>query len=627
MINLFTYLSLESISLGQLYQQFVIILFSIIILFSAYISIIKLPASHNMKLRFKVVLISYSIVLLNSSLFFVFLSLAKYSYNTPAFLLPIFSIIIQLGYLFAHILLPLALIVPEYVHNGRFKRVMIFFFSVFACFIVVLFAIALNPDWTDAYVLLINKGWILIIAELFFVISVGTMIILSKLKSNLFLGVACLNLFLANGMYFVTLIQPKYIKYLVVYSLLIILANILVEIYIFYEIIRALRLSNSEVQKLNEELENKIQERTQDLFNSNKELFQANYMLHQEKEKLNAIIRNIDEGIIVSNISGYILLINDSAYRILGISDKHIGAMVKEVIQDNDYIKDMNGLVLKKVRKISKDIIVELEGEERHIQFISTLSIDSKDNIIGIITLLRDVSKEIEIERLKTGFLRTISHELKTPLTTIIGFSETLASERRGQLNKEQKEFIDIIVSEGEHLHRLISNLLEFTKISSSKGSLMYEEFNLRTLVIDIMESFLPIAESKGIKLSIDEGGANLPSIQADKAKLQRAFLNVIKNAIDYTNEGEVTVSFHVAKKKIVTMIKDTGVGIPENEKARVFDTFFHFDQKKVTGYKSGLGLGLAIAKNFIQIHDGKVWLESEKDKGSTFFIELPIVR
>lgn len=626
MINLFTYLSLENISLGQLYQQFVIILFSIIILFSAYISIVKLPASYSMKLRFKIVFISHFIILLNSCLFFIFLQLAKYSYNTPAFWLPIFSIVIQVVYLLAHTILPLALIVPEYIHDGSYKKIMFFYFSVFSLCIVALFAVALNQDWISAYVLLINHGWIIMLAELFFVIATGIMIFLSKFRANIFLILACLYLFLANGMHFITIIQPKYIKYFIVYNLLIILANIFVEIFIFFEIIKALRVSNNEVQKLNEELENKIQGRTQDLFNSNKELFQTNYMLHQEKEKLNAIIRNIEEGIIVSNITGNILLINDSANRILGIKEKNIGSLIKEIIDDNEYIKDMNGLVLKKVRKISKDLVIEVEGEEKNIQFTSTLSIDSKDNIIGIITLIRDVSKEIEIERLKTGFLRTISHELKTPLTTIIGFAETLSSERRGQLNKEQKEFVDIILKEGEHLHRLISNLLEFTKISSSKASLMYEEFNLRLLLTDIMESFLPTIESKGVKMSIDEE-PSLPFIQADKAKLEKAFLNIIKNAIDYTNEGEITISFSLSKKKIITIIKDTGVGIPENEKLRIFDTFFHFDQKKVSGYKSGLGLGLAIAKNFIQIHDGNIWVESEKDKGSTFFVELPIVR
>jgi len=523
-------------------------------------------------------------------------------------------------------MLPLALIVPQYVHDGRFKRIILSFFGVFAFFLVVLFAITIKSEWTEAYKFLINDVWIVIVAELLFVVSVGVMIILSKLKSNLFLAFASLNLFLANGLHFFTLVQPKYIKYLVVYNLLIILANILVEIYIFFEIIKALRFSNNEVQKLNNELENKIQERTQDLFNSNKELFQSNYMLHQEKEKLNAIIRNIDEGIIVSNISGNILLINDSAIKILGIKDKKVGSLIKEIVQDNDYIKEMNSLVLKKVRKISKDLMLNLDGEDRHIQFISTLSIDSKDNIIGIITLIRDVSKEIEVERLKTGFLRTISHELKTPLTTIIGFAETLSSERRGQLNKEQKDFVEIIVSEGEHLHRLISNLLEFTKISSSKASVMFEEFNLKSVITEIMESFLPVAESKGIKMSIDESVV-VPAIQADRAKLHKAFFNVIKNAIDYTNTGEISVTFNIVKNKIITQVKDTGVGIPESEHSRIFDTFFQYDQKKVTGYKSGLGLGLAIAKNFIQIHDGKIWVESEKDKGSAFFIELPIAR
>jgi PAS domain S-box-containing protein len=350
-------------------------------------------------------------------------------------------------------------------------------------------------------------------------------------------------------------------------------------------------------------------------------------MLHQEKEKLNALIENLEEGILVSNISHTVLMINSSAKTLLGIEKSVIGASLFEVIPDKSYIQDIHHIILKKVRFISKEItITHPDRQSSHLHLRSSLSVDSKGYIIGIITLLRDITKEKELENLKSGFMRTISHELKTPLTTIIGFTETLSGERRGTLNEDQKNFVKIILDEGIHLSRLINDLLEFTLITANKISLQFEEISLKSLVGEILESFRPQAALKSIEL-IFESTTNLPSIQADREKIHRAFLNVIHNAIHFTTEGNVTITFLTEKNKIITRIADTGIGIDAKNIDKIFERFIQLDSDGKAGLRAGLGLGLSIARDLIALHDGRIWAESKAGEGSTFYIELPISR
>ena len=222
--------------------------------------------------------------------------------------------------------------------------------------------------------------------------------------------------------------------------------------------------------------------------------------------------------------------------------------------------------------------------------------------------------------------MRTISHELKTPLTTILGFTETLSAERRGKLNDEQKSYIKIILDEGVHLSRLINDLLEFTLITANKISLQFEEVSLKSLLGEILESFRPQAALKNIELIFDTV-TNLPSIQADREKIHRAFLNVIHNAIHFTEKGSVSITFYTEKNKIITQITDTGIGIDANNIDKIFDRFIQLDSDGKAGFRAGLGLGLSISRDLIALHDGRIWVESKQGKGSTFFIEIPVAR
>ncbi|OGI09670.1 MAG: hypothetical protein A2Y40_05685 [Candidatus Margulisbacteria bacterium GWF2_35_9] len=625
MINLFTYLSFTNISIGQLYQHFIIALLAIIVLYSTYFSLKKLPSSIQVKDSFYMLLIGFVILILNIGLFFIFIYLAKHSVFVLASWFPIFGIVVHTVTIAAHTVLSTATLVPILSHKKvkRIAWIYILFYLVVLASIIGLFLAPVTTKWVYKFWLKTNQADMFI--DLIFIISASVLLIKSKFKSNPFLNVAILSLVIASGYHVITILYPVAIKYLIVNNFLTIFAYIFIEIFVFFEIIKETSDARNEVEKMNDDLEVKIKDRTSELHNSNKELFHTNYMLHQEKEKLDAIIENLDEGIIVSNISHSILMINSSAKELLDIKDNVVGSNIGDILPDKEYVQDINKIILKKVRKVTKEIHINKENKSKvSIHIKSSLSTDSKGNIIGIITLIRNITKEIEIEQLKAGFLKSISHELKTPLTTIIGFSETLDSERRGKLNTDQKEYVGIINKESQHLNKLINDLLEFSKLTSNKITLSLGEVSLKSIISHVVDSFRPQAELKNIEI-IFEDVLNLPTIQADRDKIYTVFVNIISNAITFTDEGSITISFATMTNKIITKITDTGVGIEEENINKIFDTFMHIKKKNNEEYHSGLGLGLSIARDLVMLHDGNIWAESTVESGSSFYVELPI--
>ena len=625
MINLFTYLSFTNISIGQLYQHFIIALLAIIVLYSTYFSLKKLPSSIQVKDSFHLLLLGFIIIILNIGLFFIFLYVSKNSVFVLASWFAVFSFTVHTVTVLAHTVLASTALIPVISHD-KVKKIAWSFIAIYGLLFVMIIILFAAPQTSKVvYKYLFKTNYIDLAFDLFFMASAFVFIIKSKFKANPFLNVAVLSLIFASSYHVITILYPFAIRYLIVNNLLTIFAYIFIEIFVFFEIIKETSDARNEVERLNDELEEKIKDRTGELHNSNKELFHTNYMLHQEKEKLDAIIENLDEGIIVSNISNKILMINSSAKELLDLKNNVIGNPITDVLPDQEYVKDISKIILKKVRKVSKEIHISKDTKGKISLYIkSSLSTDSKGNIIGIITLIRNITKEIEIEQLKSGFLKSISHELKTPLTTIIGFSETLDSERRGELNEDQKEFIKIINHESLHLNKLINDLLEFSKITSNKITLSLGEVSLKSIISHVVDSFRPQAEVKNVEL-IFEDVLNLPLIQADRDKIYKAFVNIISNAVTFTDEGSICISFNTKKNKIITKITDTGVGIEKKDIEKIFETFMHIKKPNNDEYHSGLGLGLSIARDLVLLHDGNIRVESKVGEGSTFYVELPI--
>lgn len=245
-----------------------------------------------------------------------------------------------------------------------------------------------------------------------------------------------------------------------------------------------------------------------------------------------------------------------------------------------------------------------------------------------------------ELDRLKSNFLATVSHELRTPLTSIIGYSEMLTEGMAGDLSAEQREYVGTIREKGEQLLSLIKSLLDLSKLESGTMALRKATLDVATVTEQVVSTLLPTARKRGVHLesSVPRGLARL---HADGEKLRQVFLNLTENALKFTpsggtvalsaaletsdaeDEGVGFVLGAEADERLVVRVADTGIGIPEAERARVFDAFYQVDSSSTREY-GGTGLGLSIVKRLVEAHDGTIRIEGNAPTGAVFVVSLP---
>ncbi len=232
--------------------------------------------------------------------------------------------------------------------------------------------------------------------------------------------------------------------------------------------------------------------------------------------------------------------------------------------------------------------------------------------------------------RAKSQFLANMSHELRTPLNSIIGFSEILGDSDFGPLNEKQAVFVDSILTSGRHLLELVNDLLDLAKIEAEWAELQKADFDLASLIQDLVPSLTPIAEREGILLSA-QLEAGMPLIRADPRRLRQIVYNLLSNALKFTpRDGRVTVragwqpAGSEAGPRFRVSVADTGIGIGPEDQGRLFQVFGQIDSS-YTRTKSGTGLGLALCRRLVEMHGGRIWLESVGEgRGSTFLFEIP---
>jgi len=247
-----------------------------------------------------------------------------------------------------------------------------------------------------------------------------------------------------------------------------------------------------------------------------------------------------------------------------------------------------------------------------------------------------------ELDRLKSNFLATVSHELRTPLTSIMGYGEMLAEGVAGELNEEQKEFVETIRTKSEQLRGLIMSLLDLSKLESGTTAVRVGRLAIANVLEEAMTTLLPTAMKKGVTLELD-APADLPPVLGDAERLRQVFINLTDNAVKFTPSGgrvrlEARPSFEqpddepalviVAplRQVVEVRVSDTGIGIPESERQKVFDPFYQVDQSSTREY-GGAGLGLAIVKRLVEAHQGSIHVEANEPNGATFVVWLPAAR
>ena len=229
----------------------------------------------------------------------------------------------------------------------------------------------------------------------------------------------------------------------------------------------------------------------------------------------------------------------------------------------------------------------------------------------------------LQASRLKSQFLASMSHELRTPLNSIIGFSKVLLNRLDGDLTERQETYIRSVHNSGTHLLQLINGILDFSRIEAGKLEMASEEVDLHELIDECIESSMPLARGKLLKLE-KTVPLELPRLVADRTKVKQILLNLLSNAIKFTTQGRVLVGVQAEAEGVHVRVSDTGIGIRPEDLTRLFEPFQQLDNPVARG-AGGTGLGLAISKKFVELHGGRIWAESRENQGSTFHFTLPL--
>jgi PAS domain S-box-containing protein len=351
----------------------------------------------------------------------------------------------------------------------------------------------------------------------------------------------------------------------------------------------------------------------------------------EEASKSQAILESIADGVIVNNPQGQVMLVNPAAERILdGAREKLMATDLRHLI--DVFEEPGRSAALAAIDKIlsnpslsaqSATARVMLEVGSRVINAHMAPVRTPRDEFLGVVTIFRDITKEVEADRAKSEFVSTVSHELRTPMTAIKGYTDLLFGGAVGPLNDSQKHFLSVIKNNTDRLTALINDLLDISRIESGRVRFEPAPVKLGEIVAGVVEAMAARAQQKGLTLSY-EVDAGLPEVMGDHDRLYQVLTNLVGNAINYTVEGSVHVEALNVGTAVQVNVRDTGIGIKKEDIGRIFDRFFRSDDSFVQE-SSGTGLGLPIVKMFIEMHGGRVWVDTELGKGSTFTFILPV--
>lgn len=365
---------------------------------------------------------------------------------------------------------------------------------------------------------------------------------------------------------------------------------------------------------------NTMAEKLQEYHNSNL------YKLSFEKKRLETLINNMHDPIIGLDNQGVILFINDEALKIMGLKqDEVVGKLAATLALTNDL---MQSLIVDKSDNAKADTMkIYADAKESYFEkeiVNITIKPTGEDQTIDIgnVIILRNITVFKELDFAKTNFIATVSHELKTPISSIKMSLQLLENDITGAINEEQKHLVDSIKDDSERLLKITGELLELSQVETGNIQLNIEKSNPYEIVHYATEAVKMQAEQKQIDVVV-EADENLPSIKADSEKTAWVLINFLTNAIRYSSEkSTITVKLKSDRHQVLFTVVDKGKGIDIRYRSKVFDKYFQIPGS----HKTGTGLGLAISKEFIEAQGGTIGVESELGLGSTFYFKLAAV-
>lgn len=340
-----------------------------------------------------------------------------------------------------------------------------------------------------------------------------------------------------------------------------------------------------------------------------------------QQDRLKTLIENMGSGLILIDGRGYINLVNRAYKETFNAKlGDYLYRLYYEAFEHKEIIALVEEIFMTEV-KVRKQIILPLNIERKHFEVYGAPIIGNNEEWKGIVLVFHDITELKKLEQMRKDFVANVSHELKTPVTSIKGFSETLLD---GAMEDKEtlKHFLSIILKESGRLQSLIQDLLDLSKIEQQGYKLNVQYLNIHELLEEIFEILKSKAESKNIRLQLLKSEQPL-FLLGDSARLKQVFINLINNALAYTPaDGEVTVTVKDKGKDVHIVIKDTGIGMEEEEIPRIFERFYRVDKARSRN-SGGTGLGLAIVKHLIEAHKGKIAVSSKVNEGTTFVVEL----
>jgi len=342
----------------------------------------------------------------------------------------------------------------------------------------------------------------------------------------------------------------------------------------------------------------------------------------QSRKETGLIIQDLADGLLVLNSEGVIELVNPQAERLFLLGSKRVIGKRIQDLKELPVMKELAELIEKEKDPIFRH---EFEIGERTLTEITVTPFHPGHGKSGLLITVHDISREQEIERMKIEFVSLTAHQLRTPLAAIKWSTQMLLDGDEGELLRDQAELLRKSLQATDRMIRLINDLLNVTRIEEGRYLHKPSFQQLGDIVKSMVKSYQDTATQKKIRLELKIPKKGIPRILMDAEKIQLVAQNLLENALHYTpSGGEVTVELHHDTKEVRVSFKDTGIGIPQEQQQRVFEKFFRAANARRMD-TSGSGLGLYLAYNIVEAHGGKIWFESEKEKGTTFTFSLPI--
>lgn len=352
-----------------------------------------------------------------------------------------------------------------------------------------------------------------------------------------------------------------------------------------------------------------------------KQLRQNINKMNDDRSRVKAILDSMGDGVLALDAEGRVLVVNPKLANYFNIEEKKcVGKKVIDVINNEGLERLLQEVLINKI-PLSSELRIVLNTPKIFKVYATPLKSRS-GNQGGVVALISDITERRQLEIMRTDFVANVSHELKTPLTSIHGFLETLMD---GAVDdkKTAQHFLEIMKTETDRLMKLIDDLLKLSILEYKKKVLDKKLINLTEIIKQVSLIFNSRAEEKGITLSVDIPD-NLPPVEGERDLLMQVMVNLVDNAIKYIPAGKkVYIKAETKGKYLQVTVHDTGPGIPAESLPRLFERFYRVDKAR-SREAGGTGLGLAIAKHVVEVHRGEIWAESSP-QGTGFFFTLPL--